>query len=61
MMRKPFWRILALFLLAAQVFLAGCAAGGGYQSSESGYYQGYESSPPTSGGALVGPSPEAGG
>jgi len=59
-MRNPFWGILALFLLAAMVLLAGCAAGGGYQGSEAGYNQGYESSPPTSGGTMVGPPPEAG-
>jgi hypothetical protein len=60
-MRNPFWGILALCLVAALVLLAGCATGGGYQSSESGYYQGYDYSPTTSGGTLIGPPPGAGG
>jgi hypothetical protein len=68
-MRNPFWGILGLFLLAPLVLLAGCAAGGGYQRSEAGYYRapeyryyrGYEpESPPTLGGAMIGPPPEAG-
>jgi ABC-type oligopeptide transport system substrate-binding subunit len=66
-MRNLFWGILGLFLLAALVLLAGCAAEGGYQRSEAGYYQAPENRfeykyyrAPTSGGAMSGPPPEAG-
>lgn len=69
-MRNAFWGILGLFLLAPLVLLAGCAASGGYQGSESGYYQAptpvyyrvYEhENSTTTGGAMIGPPPEAGG
>jgi len=57
-MRNPFWGILALFLLAALLLLAGCATGGGYQGQ--GYEPGNDQYAPTSGGAIIGPPPEAG-
>ena len=67
-MRNQSWGIWGLFLVAALVLLAGCAAEGGYQRSETGYYQTPESRfdykyyrAPTSGGAWLGPPPEAGG
>jgi hypothetical protein len=64
------WGLVAIALVAALILLAGCAAEGGYQRSEAGYYQApvpvyyrvYEhENSTTSGGAWIGPPPGAGG
>jgi hypothetical protein len=59
-MRNPFWTILGFLLLVAVMFFAGCATETSYQTPENRFeYKYYR--PPTSGGAMIGPPPEAGG